>query len=111
MLLHQEVTRITFNAEKEMRRLLDVKGKTEGLKTDKIEVKNLHVFLTEVAVFFFFFKQKTAYDIASPVGSTSIKLSAVDLEMVLLSNEKALPINIVDPSVLLLPPSLRSDCR
>jgi hypothetical protein len=102
MLLRPEVTRVTFNAEREMRRLLDLKGRTGGLNTDKLEGRNCHLFLTEVAACKVGDLAVIAHDIAAPVGSTSIKLSAVDLEMALLSNEKALLINMIDPSVLQL---------
>jgi hypothetical protein len=103
MLLRQEVTRVTFNAERQMRQLLDLKGRTGGLNTDKLEGKNCHLFLTEVAARKVGDLAVIAHDIAAPVGNSSINLSAADLEMALLSNEKAIPVNIIDPSVLLLP--------
>jgi hypothetical protein len=104
MLLHQEVARVTFNADREMRRLLEVKGRTGGLSTDRLDSRNCHLFLTQVAGSKVGDVAAIAHDIAAPVGSTPIKLSCVDLELALLSNEQNTPIKVIDPGVLLLPP-------
>lgn len=104
MLLHQEVTRVTFNAEREMRRLLDVKGRTGGLNTDKRDGRNCHLFLTNVAGSKVGDWAAIAHDRAALVEGRTIKLAGVDLELALLSDEKGLPIHIIDPSDLLLPP-------
>src|SRR5207244_3766952 len=71
MLLRQEITRVTFNAEREMRRLPDLKGRTGGLNTDKLDGKNCHVFLTEVAARKVGDLAVIGHDIAAPVGNTS----------------------------------------
>jgi len=45
-----KMTSMTFMAEKEMKRLLDVKGDTGGLNTDRLDGRNCHIWLAPHAL-------------------------------------------------------------
>jgi hypothetical protein len=103
MLLQSTVTRCTFQAEQEMAVVLQKRHQTNGLCTDQLSGRNLHIDPpcvvrakhADVAV--------VASDVAIDAGGT-IPISFTDIEHSLRNGEEVEDVKWVDPRVLLLPP-------
>ncbi len=90
-------TEMVFKAEREMRRVFDIKARTNGLSTDKLSGKNCHVFLGDMAISRLGNRAAIATDQAVALPGREIKLSVVDVNLALLSDEHFTRIEIVNP--------------
>ncbi len=98
LLQNATVTQMTFNAEMEFHRLLTIKARTNGLSTDRLQGKNCHAFLGDQAI------EKmghnwaaVATDRAVTLPGCEMKLSVVDVNLALRSDEHFSEVRIVDP--------------
>jgi hypothetical protein len=100
MLLQENVTRVTFNADRNIRKLLDVKGRAGGRNTEQFADKNCHYFLSQTAMNLVGDKAAIAHDCRVQIGNTGIYLNSVDLELSLLSREALV---MLKPTALVVP--------
>jgi hypothetical protein len=98
------MTVFSFCAEQEFRHLFEVKVRTGGLSTDKLDGRNCHVWLGNLAKSWGN-RAAIGRDISVGRSEWSYRLSAVDANLALASNEPRTAAKIVDPKVLILPPS------
>jgi hypothetical protein len=101
MLLKAQVSRVTFNADRQIKWLLGVKARTNGLNNDRLEEKNCHLFLTQTSRDKLGDVAAIVDDLAIPVGSRAMTMAALDVELALLSNEQTKPVKFVDLSTTL----------
>lgn len=104
MLLQDNVTRVTFNADRDIRKLLDTKGRTGGRNTERFADKNCHCFLSQTAMNRVGDKAVIAHDCRAEIGNTGIYLNPVDLELSLLSREALV---MLKPTALVVPPGFQ----
>lgn len=80
---------MTSNAESGMSRLLDVKGRTGGLNTERLLPRNCHIWLAPLDVP----EELRTYaaiaeDVRSPMGVADVAIPALDLDHALLTSEQ-----------------------
>ena len=95
MLLQKEVRRVSYNAEMGMRQMLDIKGRTGGLTTERLNGMNCHLYLTAEARAKAGDYAAIVHDKTAPIGDTGMRLAGVDLGHSLHSNEQCSAINTV----------------
>jgi hypothetical protein len=86
----ERLTWMEFAFETPMRRLLDVKGRTRGLNTDRVVPRNCHIWLAPVPV------QDDLKGCAviardrrmSPLPETDVRIPALDLNQALMHGER-----------------------
>ncbi len=102
-LIQKTFTHVRYFAENGMRRLFDVKARTNGLSSDQLDGRNCHVFLGNMLADKIGNWAAIGFDqhVTTPLG---MKIARVDIELALLSSEHHTRLRPVDPDVLLLPP-------
>ena len=103
MLLQSTVTRCTFQAEQEMAAVLQKRHETNGLCTNQLGGRNLHIDPPCVVRAEHADMAVVATDVTINAGGT-IPISFTDIEHSLRNDEEVVDVRWVDPRVLLLPP-------
>jgi hypothetical protein len=96
MLLQRGWTRISYCAEIDMRRLLEIKGRTGGLNTENFDGRNCHWFQTVKGIQEFGDTVAIGHDVIAP--DRSVRLCATDLELSIDSYIQSKPIKYVAPA-------------
>jgi hypothetical protein len=102
MLLQEKVTRYTFQAEQEMRDVLRLRHATNGLCTDALDGRNLHVVIPGAARSKKLDYVLIASDMTVDAGGP-IPIALADVEAALRNEDQFQDIKWVDSRVLLLP--------
>lgn len=103
MLLQRNVTRCTFQADQEMADVLRTKFVTNGLCSDQLCGRNLHLDSPGIIQAAHGDVATVATDVTINAGGT-IPVSFTDIEHSLNNSEEVIDIKWVDPKILLLPP-------
>lgn len=103
MLLQSTVTRCTFQAEQEMAEVLQIRHETNGLCTNQLAGRNLHIDSPCVVRAEYADMAVVATDVTIDAGG-AIPISFTDIEHSLRNDEEVVDARWVDPRVLLLPP-------
>jgi hypothetical protein len=106
ILMTNEMIHAMFPAERGMADVLDVKGKTGGLSTDRLEGRNCHIYLGNRT------RQwgncaAIGHDISFNLGNPLCKLSIVDLNITTVDCEPVVRLKEVLPQLILLPSQAR----
>lgn len=104
---NKRLTKLSFCAEREISQLFDVKARTGGLNTDKCEGSNCHVYLGDRFVEKVGNWAVIGRDHSSSRPEWLYKLSVVDVNLAVMSDERFIRSRVVDPSDLILPPDYR----
>ncbi|WP_345259848.1 hypothetical protein [Streptomyces hundungensis] len=108
---------LTFGAEREMYRVLHVKGKTGGLNTDRLGGRNFHAYLAPIPLPMGLRDcAAVAHDIRHPIPGSPASLAALDVRQALFPLERhghyrRIPKPIEERVSLLLPASSRPTSR
>jgi hypothetical protein len=103
ILLQDEVTRVTFNEERGMRRLFEVKARSGGKNTDLLGDRNCHLFLNAESRAKVGDRAAIDNDITAPIDGLGISLAGVDLGLCLHSDEQHAIVRGIDQRTLWLP--------
>jgi hypothetical protein len=101
-LVKEKLFQLTFIAEREMARILDVKGRTGGLSTDRFDGRNCHICLgpmtralgNPAAI---------GHDVSVTLANRPWRLSILDLNLALIDGEDVSRIRTVDPRLIHIP--------
>jgi hypothetical protein len=94
-LVREQLTQTCFCAEKEIKRLLGIKGQTAGLSTDRLDGRNCHVWLGKVGVAALGNWVAVAEDRSFRYGPTSLGL--LDITLAICNDERFRKVYAVDP--------------
>jgi hypothetical protein len=100
------ISHLVFCAEVEMRRLFVVKAATKGLNTNRFEGKNCHAFLGRDFVDKYGNWAAIVHDNGHTVPRNGLRISLVDIDLVMLSHEQGRRVTLRDSSGLILPDTI-----
>ncbi len=101
---NKELSMLSFCADQEIQRLIEVKAQTGGLNTDQLHGRNCHIFLGNQFVEKVGNWAAIGRDRSSSEPSWSYKLSVVDVNLAVMSDERFTRNRVVDPHEVLRPP-------
>lgn len=89
LLVQSSTTQISWVAEREIMKLIDIKAQTHGLSTDRFEGRNCHVTLGDRAIARIGDWAAIGRDQGIQIPNRSLSLSVIDANLALLAEERA----------------------
>lgn len=97
----EQLTQTCFLAETGMKRLLEVKGNTGGLSTDRLDGRNCHIWLGRRIASVLGNRAAIAEEVAYPLAHA--KLGFLDINLIVNNDEPFRRLQAVDPRQIILP--------